>query len=159
MMETNLFVIANIKRMRIGGSFRILLPFFRTSWGFGDPNTPIFNNFHSRVEFGTIWEGLRNFVGGRGVERANTPHKVRHCNTQHSQQKNIHAPVGFEPTISADERSQKYAVNGTSLVALYRYEIHRTSWKMKFRSEMHVLIIILFKVRWSLRCDGLISVG
>jgi len=25
-------------------------------------------------------------------------------NTRHSQQKNVHAPVGFEPTISAGER-------------------------------------------------------
>jgi hypothetical protein len=32
--------------------------------------------------------------------------------TQHSQQKNIHAPrVGFEPTISAGERPQTYASN------------------------------------------------
>ena len=27
-MTTNLFVIANIKQLRTGGSFRILLPFF-----------------------------------------------------------------------------------------------------------------------------------
>ena len=31
--------------------------------------------------------------------------------TQHSQQTNIHAPVGFEPTISAGERSQTYALD------------------------------------------------
>jgi len=30
MMTTNLFVIANVKQLRTGGSFRILLPFFRT---------------------------------------------------------------------------------------------------------------------------------
>jgi len=28
MMTTNLFVIANVKQLRIGGSFGILLPFF-----------------------------------------------------------------------------------------------------------------------------------
>jgi len=28
MMTTNLFVIVNVKEMRTGGSFRILLPFF-----------------------------------------------------------------------------------------------------------------------------------
>ena len=28
MMTTNLFVIANVKQLRTGGSFRILLPFF-----------------------------------------------------------------------------------------------------------------------------------
>jgi len=27
-MTTNLFVIANVKQLRTGGSFRILLPFF-----------------------------------------------------------------------------------------------------------------------------------
>jgi len=34
-MTTNLFVIANVKQLRTDGSFRILLPFFRTSWGVG----------------------------------------------------------------------------------------------------------------------------
>jgi len=66
MMTTNLFVIANVKQLRTGGSFRILLSFFRTSWGVGVLNSAIFNIFHNRVEFGTISEGLRNF--GRGVE-------------------------------------------------------------------------------------------
>ena len=46
------------------GSFRILLTFFRTSWGVGVLNLAIFNSFHNRVEFGTILEGLRNFGGG-----------------------------------------------------------------------------------------------
>jgi hypothetical protein len=32
-------------------------------------------------------------------------------NTQHSQQTNSHAPVGFEPTISAGERPQTYALD------------------------------------------------
>ena len=27
-METNLFIIANVKQLRTGGSFEILLPFF-----------------------------------------------------------------------------------------------------------------------------------
>ena len=63
-MTTNLFVIANVKQLRTGGSFRILLPFFRTSWGAGFQNSAIFNIFHNRVEFGTILEGLRNFGGG-----------------------------------------------------------------------------------------------
>jgi len=34
-MTTNLFVIANVKQLRTDGSFRILLHFFRTSWGVG----------------------------------------------------------------------------------------------------------------------------
>jgi hypothetical protein len=62
-MTTNLFVIANVKQLRTGGSFRILLPFFRTSWCFGVLNSAIFNSFHNRVEFGTILEDLRNFGG------------------------------------------------------------------------------------------------
>jgi len=64
MMTTNLFVIANVKHLRTGGSFRISLPFFRTSWGVGVLNSAILNRFHNRVEFGTILEGLRNFGGG-----------------------------------------------------------------------------------------------
>jgi len=63
-MTTNLFVIANIKQLRTGGCFRILLPFFQTSWGDGILNSAIFNSLHSRVEFGMIFEGLRNFGGG-----------------------------------------------------------------------------------------------
>jgi len=63
MMKTNLFVIANVKQLRTGGSFRILLPCFRTLWGVGVLNSAIFNSFHNRVEFGTILGGLRNFGG------------------------------------------------------------------------------------------------
>jgi len=76
-MTTNLFVIGNVKQLRTGGSFRILLPFFRTSWSVGVLNSAIFNSFHNRVEFGTILKGLRNFGGG-GVEHPNSP-SVRHC--------------------------------------------------------------------------------
>ena len=64
MTTTNLFVIANVKQLRTGGSFRILLPFFQTSWGVDVLNFAIFNSFHNGVEFGTILEGLRNFGGG-----------------------------------------------------------------------------------------------
>jgi len=63
-MTTNLFVIANVKQLRSGGSFKILLPFYRTSWGVGVLNSAIFNGFHNRVGFGTISEDLRNFGGG-----------------------------------------------------------------------------------------------
>jgi len=66
MMATNLFVIVNVKQLRAGGSFRILLPFIQTSWGVGVLNSAVFNSFHNRVEFGTIFEGLRNFGGGGG---------------------------------------------------------------------------------------------
>ena len=69
MMTNNLFVIANVKQLRTDGSFRILLPFFRTSWGAGIlVNSAIFNSFQNRVEFGTILDGLRNFGAGGGVD-------------------------------------------------------------------------------------------
>jgi len=42
MMTTNLFVIPNLKKLRTGGSFRILLPFFRASWGVGVLNSEFF---------------------------------------------------------------------------------------------------------------------
>jgi len=63
MMTTNLFIIANVKQLRTDGSFRILLPFCRSSWVVGVLNSAIFNSFHNRVEFGTIFEGLLNFGG------------------------------------------------------------------------------------------------
>jgi len=67
-MTTNLFVIFNVKQLRTGGSFRILLPFSEHLGDVGVLNSAIFlNSFHNRVEFGTILEGLRNFGGG-GVE-------------------------------------------------------------------------------------------
>ena len=71
-MTTNLFVIASAKQLRTDGSFRILLPFFRTSYGVGILNLAIFNSFHNRVEFGTILQGLRNF-GGRGLNTLTPP--------------------------------------------------------------------------------------
>ena len=79
-MTTHLFVIANVKQLRTDGSFRILLPFFRTSWGVGFLNSATFNSFHNRVEFGTILEGLRNFGGG-GVQHPppTTTTTVRPC--------------------------------------------------------------------------------
>ena len=72
-MTTNLFGIANVKQLRTGGGFRILLLFFQTSWGVGVLNSAIFNSFQNRVEFCTILEGLRNFGLGGEVEPPN-PH-------------------------------------------------------------------------------------
>jgi len=45
MMTTSLSAIDNAKQLRTGGSFRILLPFSRTSWGVGALNSAIFNSF------------------------------------------------------------------------------------------------------------------
>jgi len=71
-VTTNLFVIANVKQLRTGGSFRILLPFSPTSWGVGFLNSAIFNSFQNRVEFGTILGGPSEFRGG-GVGVSNPP--------------------------------------------------------------------------------------
>ena len=72
-MTTNLFVIANVKQLQTDGSFRILLSFFRTSWGVGVLNSAVVNSFHNRAEFGTILEGLRNFGGWGGFEHPKPP--------------------------------------------------------------------------------------
>jgi len=45
MKTTNVFVIANVKQLRTDGSFRILLPFFQTSWGVGILNSAAFKQF------------------------------------------------------------------------------------------------------------------
>jgi len=69
MMTTNLSVIANVKQLRTGGSFRILLSFFPEQLeSVGVLNSAIFNSFQNRVEFDTILEGFRNFGRGRGVD-------------------------------------------------------------------------------------------
>jgi hypothetical protein len=77
-MTTNLFVIANVKQLRTGSSFRILVPFFRKSWGVGILNSAIFNSSHNRVDFGTILESLPNFgVGGSVFEHTHAhPHRT-----------------------------------------------------------------------------------
>jgi len=48
MMKTNLFVIANVKQFRTGGSFRILLSFLPTFWGVGFLNSAVFKSFHNQ---------------------------------------------------------------------------------------------------------------
>ena len=68
MTTTNLFVIANVKQLRTGDRFRILLPFFRISWGVGFLNSAIFNIFHNRVELLDDFGGPLEFRGEGGVE-------------------------------------------------------------------------------------------
>jgi hypothetical protein len=75
MMTISLFVIANVKQLRTGGSFKIFLPFFRASWSAGVLNSAIFNSFHNGVEFGTILE--RAF--GTSEEGISTPPARRYA--------------------------------------------------------------------------------
>ena len=95
MMTTNLFVIVNQKQLRTEENFRILLPFFRTSWGVGFLNSAILNIFHNRVEFGTILEGLRNFGGGGcwTPQPLPSPPSVRHWKNM-SQPQFVHTNPG-----------------------------------------------------------------
>ena len=85
-MTTNLFVIVNVKQMWTGGSFRILLPFFRTSWGVGVLNSAIVKligmvewntkHFPLNLQSGLTLSNFRD-VGG-GFELRN---EIRHCKT------------------------------------------------------------------------------
>ena len=75
-MTTNLFVVANVKQLRTGGSFRILLPFFRIFWGggfVGVLNSAIFNSFHNWVEFGRFWGVFGISWGWGGLNATNPP--------------------------------------------------------------------------------------
>jgi len=58
MMTTNLFVIANVTQLRTGGSFRILLPFIRISWGVGVRNSAIFNSFQIGLSLARFWRAF-----------------------------------------------------------------------------------------------------
>ena len=78
MMTTNLFVIANVKQLRIWVVLEFCCLFFRTSWSVSVLNSAIFNSFHNRVEFGTILVGLRNFGGG-GLNPPNPPSVYHWC--------------------------------------------------------------------------------
>jgi len=60
-MKTNLFVIANVKQLRTGGSFRILLPFFPNNLGCWRPK---FRNF---LTFFTIGLSLARFWRAFGI--------------------------------------------------------------------------------------------
>ena len=55
-MTSNLFVIANVKQLRTGGSFRILLTFFQTPWSVGVLHSAIFNSF--RLNLARFWRAF-----------------------------------------------------------------------------------------------------
>ena len=73
-MTTNLVVIANVKQLRTGGSFRILLPFFGTSWGVGFLNSAIFFTFFTiGLILARFWRafGISGWGGGGLFETPN----------------------------------------------------------------------------------------
>jgi len=71
MMKTNLFVIANVKQLLTGGSFRILPSFFWTSWGGGILNSAIFNSF--QIGLSLAWFGGPLEFRGGGLNLQNHP--------------------------------------------------------------------------------------
>ena len=83
-MTTSFFVIVNVKQLWTGGSFRILLPFFLTSWGVGVLNSTIFKlirmlewntkHFPLNLQSGLTLSNFRD-VGG-GFELCN---QICHC--------------------------------------------------------------------------------
>ena len=78
-MTTNLFVIADVKQLRTGGSFRILLHFFQTSWGVGVLNSAIFffNSFTVGLSLARFWRAIG--ISGGECLNPHPPHPpVRH---------------------------------------------------------------------------------
>ena len=71
-MTTNLFITANVKQWRTQVVLEFYCLFSEHLEGVGVLKSAIFNSFHNRVEFVTILEGLRNFVGG-GFEHPKIP--------------------------------------------------------------------------------------
>ena len=70
-MTTNLFVIANVKQLRTGCSFRILLPFSRTSWDVGVLNSVIFLVFAVGLSLTRFWRAFG--ISGGGFEHTKLP--------------------------------------------------------------------------------------
>jgi len=85
-MTTNLFVIVNVKRFRAGGSFRILLPFFRTFCGVGVLNSANFKLIRMleyehqtfSIQFAFRFDFVKLSVCRGGFELRN---QIRHCKT------------------------------------------------------------------------------
>jgi len=82
MMTTNLFVITNVKQFRTGGSFRILLPFFRTSWGVGVLNSAIFNSLTIGLSLARFWRAF-GILGGGGLNPNSPPPRYANDGMSH----------------------------------------------------------------------------
>jgi len=58
-----------------------------------------------------LYHTRRTTVGRTPLDEWSARRRDLPDNTQHSQQTDIHAPVGFEPTISAGEQPQTHALD------------------------------------------------
>jgi len=65
MTTTNLFVIANIKQLRTGGSFKILLPFIRTFRVLVSEIQRFLTVFSVGLSLAGFWRAFRISGGGR----------------------------------------------------------------------------------------------
>ena len=81
MITTNLFVIANAKQLRTGGSFRILLRFFRISWSVGVLNSAILTVFTIGLSLTRFWKTL--VISGEGGVWTPYPPPSRYTNVWH----------------------------------------------------------------------------
>ena len=72
-MTTNLFVIANVKQLRTGCSFRILLPFSPNIWVCWRPK---FSNFEHFSQSGCVWHdfGGSSEFREEGLNTLTPPH-------------------------------------------------------------------------------------
>ena len=88
----------------------------------------------------------RTTVGRTPPDEWSALRRDLYTRTQHTQQRDIHAPAGFEPTISASERPQTYALHRAATEIGWRYIRHTycsmrsivaisSSWKSLKRSK------------------------
>ena len=72
MMTTNLFVIVNVKQLRTGGSFRILLPFPEHLGVLASQIQRFLTVFTIGLSLARFWRAF-GISGGRGVELPQPP--------------------------------------------------------------------------------------
>jgi len=63
-MTANLFVIANVKQLRTDVGFRVLLPFFRASWGVGFQIQQLLTVFTIGLSLARFWKAFGISGGG-----------------------------------------------------------------------------------------------
>ena len=125
-MTINLFVIANVKQLRTGGSFRILLPFFPIILGCWRPK---FCNFEQFSQSGWVWHdfgGPWEFRVGVGVFEHPNPPSVPHC-FWHTFRGNMKMGPIYFPETSVVITTSHYVITQESAVISYFEE---EAWKL-----------------------------